>query len=131
MLYLRTFSYPIALPLKFCICKSAMHPRDRPKPANSFDHFHRRRRYVASQSGRSDCNSQAGLHRPLERNQPGGDTSGQRLQQLLPRGQAIQIRQVDTDRYGRTVGELYLNGRSDRSTFSSFKKGWQLFTHNT
>lgn len=47
-----------------------------------------------------------------ERNQPGGTEASQRLRQLLPRGQAVQIRQIDTDRYGRQVAELYLNGRS-------------------
>ncbi len=47
-----------------------------------------------------------------ERNQPGGTEASQRLRQLLPRGQAVQIRQIDTDLYGRQVAELYLNGRS-------------------
>lgn len=32
MLYLRAFSYPVALPLKFCICKSDMLPSDENLP---------------------------------------------------------------------------------------------------
>lgn len=47
-----------------------------------------------------------------ERKQPGGSESAQRLRQLLPHGQSVQLRQIDRDRYGRVVGELFLNGRS-------------------
>lgn len=47
-----------------------------------------------------------------ERRQPGGSAASDRLRQLLPVGRRIQLRTVDTDRYGRTVGEIYANGRS-------------------
>lgn len=47
-----------------------------------------------------------------ETNQPGGAQAADRLRQLLPRGAAIALRVVDTDRYGRTVAEVYQNGRS-------------------
>lgn len=44
--------------------------------------------------------------------QPGGKASADRLQQLLPSGQEVQIRPVETDRYGRTVAEVYVAGES-------------------
>ena len=47
-----------------------------------------------------------------ESNQPGGDEASSRLAELLPRGQAVAVRKVDTDRYGRLVGEVYVNGNS-------------------
>jgi micrococcal nuclease len=47
-----------------------------------------------------------------ESSQTGGKASADRLQQLLPGGQAVQIRPVDTDRYGRTVAEVYVAGQS-------------------
>lgn len=47
-----------------------------------------------------------------ETSQPGGAQAADRLRQLLPRGAAIALRVVDTDRYGRTVAEVYQNGRS-------------------
>ncbi|WP_199336843.1 thermonuclease family protein [Oscillatoria sp. FACHB-1407] len=39
---------------------------------------------------------------------PWGDRAAARLRQLLPPGQAVQLRVVDIDRYGRTVGEVFL-----------------------
>ncbi|MGG6297764.1 thermonuclease family protein [Leptolyngbya sp. AN02str] len=47
-----------------------------------------------------------------ESDQPGGSAASERLRQLLPRGQAIQLIPVDTDRYGRTVGVAFANSRS-------------------
>lgn len=47
-----------------------------------------------------------------EAQQPGGTAAADRLRQLLPRGQSIQIIQTDTDRYGRMVGVVFVNGRS-------------------
>lgn len=47
-----------------------------------------------------------------ETNQPGGRESATRLRQLLPQGQRIQMRRISVDRYGRTVGEVYLRGSS-------------------
>ncbi|HEY9661505.1 MAG TPA: thermonuclease family protein [Allocoleopsis sp.] len=43
-----------------------------------------------------------------ESDQPGGEEAAARLRQLLPKGQAVQVRDVDVDRYGRTVAELFL-----------------------
>ena len=43
---------------------------------------------------------------------PWGQQSANRLKQLLPPGQAVQVREVDVDQYGRTVGELFLGNQS-------------------
>jgi len=42
---------------------------------------------------------------------PWGEQSANRLQQLLPAGQAIQVREIERDRYGRTVAEIYLGNQ--------------------
>ncbi|MBD3886613.1 thermonuclease family protein [Phormidium tenue FACHB-886] len=47
-----------------------------------------------------------------ESDQVGGKASADRLRQLLPSGQPVQIRPVDTDRYGRTVAEVYVANQS-------------------
>ena len=47
-----------------------------------------------------------------EKKQQYGATSAARLAGLLPRGTAIELRVMDLDRYGRTVGEIYVGGRS-------------------
>ena len=47
-----------------------------------------------------------------ESDQPGGQAAAGRLKALLPVGQPVQVRKVDTDRYGRTVAELYLADQS-------------------
>ncbi len=44
--------------------------------------------------------------------QPHGQESAARLRALLPRGTAIDVRVVDTDRYGRMVAEVYRAGQS-------------------
>ena len=38
--------------------------------------------------------------------------SANRLKQLLPASQAVQMREIERDRYGRTVAELYLGNQS-------------------
>jgi micrococcal nuclease len=43
---------------------------------------------------------------------PWGQQSANRLKQLLPSGQAVQVREIERDRYGRTVAELYLGNQS-------------------
>jgi micrococcal nuclease len=42
-----------------------------------------------------------------ESDQPGGSQATARLRQLLPVGQAVTLNVVDTDRYGRSVAEIY------------------------
>jgi micrococcal nuclease len=43
---------------------------------------------------------------------PFGVQAKNRLQQILPAGQTVQVRSIDRDQYGRTVAELFLGGRS-------------------
>jgi micrococcal nuclease len=43
---------------------------------------------------------------------PWGAQSANRLKQLLPAGQAVQMREIERDRYGRTVAELFLGNQS-------------------
>lgn len=43
---------------------------------------------------------------------PWGQQSAARLKQILPVGQTVRLREVDTDRYGRTVAELYQDEQS-------------------
>jgi micrococcal nuclease len=43
---------------------------------------------------------------------PWGPAATDRLRQLTPRDSTIQFREADTDRYGRTVAEVYANGQN-------------------
>lgn len=43
---------------------------------------------------------------------PWGDQSRNRLKKLLPTGQIIEVREVEQDRYGRTVAEVYSASQS-------------------
>ena len=43
---------------------------------------------------------------------PWGPAATERLRQLTPRDSTIQFREADTDRYGRTVAEVYANGQN-------------------
>lgn len=47
-----------------------------------------------------------------ESNQAFGPEAGARLAQLLPTSTTVTVREVDVDRYGRTVAEVYKNGQS-------------------
>jgi micrococcal nuclease len=47
-----------------------------------------------------------------ETSQNGGAASTNYLKQLLSTGDTVRLRTVTTDRYGRTVGEIYKNGNS-------------------
>ncbi|NEQ48196.1 MAG: thermonuclease family protein [Leptolyngbya sp. SIOISBB] len=47
-----------------------------------------------------------------ESNQAVGSDASARLAQLLPEGSPVTVREVDTDRYGRTVAEVYKAGQS-------------------
>lgn len=49
---------------------------------------------------------------PETAQKPFGKSSAQQLKQLIPVGQAITLRVVNTDRYGRTVAEVFKNGSS-------------------
>lgn len=43
---------------------------------------------------------------------PWGEQARNRLKQLLPPGLAVQVREIERDRYGRTVAELYKGSQS-------------------
>lgn len=43
-----------------------------------------------------------------EKRQPGGKESRQALQNLMPDGSAVQLLSKGQDRYGRTIGQIYL-----------------------
>lgn len=43
---------------------------------------------------------------------PWGEQSALRLRQILPPGQAVQLRVIERDRYGRTVAEVYKQSAS-------------------
>ena len=43
---------------------------------------------------------------------PWGPAATERLRQLTPRDSTIQFREADTDRYGRTVAEVYAGGQN-------------------
>lgn len=47
-----------------------------------------------------------------ESNQPYGPEAGERLSELLPIDQGVTLQVVDTDRYGRTVAEVFVDGQS-------------------
>lgn len=49
---------------------------------------------------------------PEMNQQPWGELSKNRLKQLLPAGLPVTIRTVDRDKYGRTVAEVFDQGRS-------------------
>lgn len=49
---------------------------------------------------------------PERSQKPFGERSTSRLKQLLPSGTAVQVREIDRDRYGRTVAELFVANKS-------------------
>lgn len=49
---------------------------------------------------------------PETKQQPWGEQSAARLGQILPPGTAVRVREIDRDRYGRTVAELYKGNSS-------------------
>jgi micrococcal nuclease len=49
---------------------------------------------------------------PESRQKPYGQQATDRLKQILPVNQSVQVRSIETDRYNRLVAEIYLNGRS-------------------
>ncbi|MBE9182419.1 thermonuclease family protein [Oculatella sp. LEGE 06141] len=59
-----------------------------------------------------------------ESSQATGSSAAERLGQLLPRGASIGLRTVDTDRYGRTVAEVYRNGQS--INLQMVREGWAV-----
>ncbi len=68
-----------------------------------------------------------------ETSQPWGKAATERLQQLLPPGQAVQIRQIERDRYGRTVAEVFA-GNSTSVNLQMVSEGvavtYRKYLHN-
>ncbi|WP_072013927.1 thermonuclease family protein [Myxosarcina sp. GI1] len=58
---------------------------------------------------------------------PYGNEAKARLQQLLPIGQTVSYRAIDTDRYDRTVAEVYRQKRSINLTM--VKEGYAVVYH--
>ena len=67
-----------------------------------------------------------------ELNQPGGRVARQRMRTLLASGE-ITLRPFGTDRYGRTLAEVYVNGRrieqSDIGPRAGRGAGWRYDRH--
>lgn len=66
---------------------------------------------VRSQNGTSSKVRVGCIDAP-ESNQEYGPEASQRLKALLPSGATIELREIDIDRYGRTVAEIYSEGKS-------------------
>jgi micrococcal nuclease len=49
---------------------------------------------------------------PELKQNPWGQQSKTRLQELLPVGQSVQVRSIERDRYKRLVAEVFVNNRS-------------------
>lgn len=49
---------------------------------------------------------------PESKQLPWGQQSATRLKQLLPAGQTVRLRVIASDRYGRTVGEVFVGNRN-------------------
>jgi len=49
---------------------------------------------------------------PERSQRPWGPMAAARLKELLPTGQKVRLREIDRDRYGRTVAEVFTNGQS-------------------
>lgn len=49
---------------------------------------------------------------PEQNQQPFGQQATNRLKQLLPPGKAVQLREIERDRYRRTVAEIFVGGKS-------------------
>ena len=66
---------------------------------------------VRSQNGTSSKVRIGCIDSP-EYSQDYGPEAGQRLKSLLPSGVTIELREITTDQYGRTVAEIYSEGKS-------------------
>jgi micrococcal nuclease len=63
-------------------------------------------------NGKTETIRMACLDAPERKQAPYGAASTNRLKQLLPRGAAVQVRQIERDRYKRLVAEVFVNNRS-------------------
>lgn len=67
---------------------------------------------VRNQQGQTVTIRLACVDAPELKQNPWGQQSKVRLQQLLPVGQSVQIRQIERDKYKRLVAEIFVNNRS-------------------
>ncbi len=65
-----------------------------------------------SANGKTETIRMACIDAPEKAQAPWGAAATQRLRQLLPKGQAVRVREIERDRYGRLVAELFLGERS-------------------
>ena len=67
-----------------------------------------------------------------ELNEPGGRVAKQRMRALIASGE-VSLRPLGTDRYGRTLAEVYVNGRrieqSDIGPRAGRGTGWRYDRH--
>jgi micrococcal nuclease len=63
-------------------------------------------------SGKTEIIRMACIDAPETKQAPYGKAASLRLKQLLPKGQAVQIRTIERDRYGRMVAEVFLGNQS-------------------
>jgi micrococcal nuclease len=68
--------------------------------------------FRASPPNRQTITIRLGCVDAPESSQAWGSEAAQRLKQLLPKGQAIALRKIGTDRYGRVVAEVFVQGQS-------------------
>ncbi|WP_414546583.1 thermonuclease family protein [Nostoc sp. CCY0012] len=67
---------------------------------------------VRNQQGQSVTIRLGCVDAPEMKQNPWGQQSKARLQELLPVGQSVQVRQIERDRYKRLVAEVFVNNRS-------------------
>lgn len=66
---------------------------------------------------------------PEVKQAPWGQQSRSRLQQILPIGTQVQIRKIDTDQYGRTVGEIVTSNTGRNINLEMVSEGQAVVYH--
>lgn len=67
---------------------------------------------LVRQQGRTNTVWLGCMEMPAPAQKTWGKMAADRLDQLLPGGQPIQIREISRDRYGSIIGEVFVNGES-------------------
>jgi micrococcal nuclease len=71
-----------------------------------------RNNLLVRQRGRTETVWLGCMDMPNPTQKTWGKLAADRLDQLLPIGQPIQIREISRDRYGSIIGEIFVNGES-------------------
>jgi micrococcal nuclease len=71
---------------------------------------------VRNQQGQTITVRLGCIDAPELKQNPWGQQSKSRLQQLLPVGQSVQVRSIERDKYKRLVAEIFVNNRSVNMT---------------